>query len=169
MALAGRSNVGKSSLVNAVTGVRSLAKTAKRPGRTQTLNFYALDDSLALVDLPGYGYAQVPERVRARWGPMIETYLMGRDLLRGVILLIDARHGPTDDDMMLWEWLVTLPLARLVVASKWDKLKRSQQARRLKEMENAIKATVVPFSAETKEGKDQVLKFLHALKNQSRP
>src|SRR5690606_24221942 len=117
---------------------RGLARTAKRPGRTQTLNFYAVDDRLALVDLPGYGYAEVPERIRAAWGPMIEGYLNERSQLHAVILLVDARHGPTRDDVSFWEWLAASRLTPLAVATKWDKLKRSEEARRLKEIKAGL-------------------------------
>lgn len=167
VALAGRSNVGKSSMINAVTGVRGLARVGKRPGRTQTLNFYALTDSLCLVDLPGYGYAKAPERVRAAWGPMIERYLTSRDQLHSVILLIDARHGPTRDDLQMWEWLKTTRLDRLVLASKWDKVKKSQRAKRRKEMEEALGAALLPFSATTLEGKDAVIAYLLSLARSS--
>lgn len=170
VALAGRSNVGKSSLINAVTGVQGLARVSKRPGRTQTLNFYALNDELCLVDLPGYGYAEAPRRVRASWGPMIERYLSTREQLRAVVLLVDGRHGPTDDDRQLWEWLETTRLKRLALAAKWDQVKPSQRVRRTKEMEAALGAPLLPFSAVTSEGKDALIAYLLSLtRSKGRP
>lgn len=163
VALAGRSNVGKSSLINAVSGVRGLAHVGKRPGRTQTINFFALTDGLCLVDLPGYGYAEAPERVRAAWGPMIERYLATREQLRSIILLVDSRHGPTPDDLQMWEWLKVSDHERIALAAKWDKVKKSQRPKRKKEMEEALGAPLLPFSASTLEGKDELIRYLLSL------
>lgn len=163
VALAGRSNVGKSSLINALTGIRGLAHVGKRPGRTQTINFFALTDALCLVDLPGYGYAEVPERVRAAWGPMIEGYLSTRVQLRAVILLVDGRHGPTGDDLQMWKWLEHSGRERVALATKWDKVKRSQRLKRKKEMEEALASSVLPFSSITSEGKDALTAYLKRL------
>lgn len=163
VALAGRSNVGKSSLINAIAGTKKLARVSKRPGRTQTLNFYALTDSLCLVDLPGYGYAEVPERVRAAWGPMIEGYLKTREQLKAILLVIDARHGPLEDDLVMWRWIEASGRAGLAVATKWDKVKSSQRAKRIKEMETALAASVLPFSAVTFEGGEALCAYLRSL------
>lgn len=163
VALAGRSNVGKSSLVNALAGDSRLARTSKRPGRTQTLNFYALTGSLCLVDLPGYGFADVPERVRAAWGAMIETYLREREELKAILLLIDSRHGPTGDDLEMWRWIGASGRRGLVVATKWDKVKPGQRVKRKKEMEAAVAAPVIPFSAVTGEGIAALSSFLMSL------
>ena len=147
VALVGRSNVGKSSLINALAGRRNVAKVSGQPGRTQTINFYSTPEGVWLVDLPGYGYAAVPKRVQSRFGPMIETYLEGREQLIAVLLILDARHGPTALDLDMKEWLVHMGLPSVAVATKWDKLKRSEQARRRKEMESALGWQVIPFSA----------------------
>lgn len=152
VALMGRSNVGKSSLINALAKRRDLARTSKTPGRTQTLNFYLCDDRFILVDLPGYGYAAVPEPVRAAWGRMVEEYLAGRPTLRGAFLLIDGRHGPTKDDLELWEWLRWRGLRAFAVATKWDKVKTGQRVRRLKEMEARLGKAILPVSAVSGEG-----------------
>lgn len=163
VALAGRSNVGKSSFVNAITNRKGLAHVSKQPGRTRTLNFIALDDALCLVDLPGYGYAKVSEQVRASWGEAIEAYLTGREQLVAVCLLIDGRHGPTPDDLTMMEWLENSSLGRIVIGTKWDKVARSARHRRLREMQSALGAEVLPFSAQTKEGRDEVIKRLRNL------
>ncbi|HLS89877.1 MAG TPA: ribosome biogenesis GTP-binding protein YihA/YsxC [Limnochordia bacterium] len=162
VALAGRSNVGKSSLINTLTA-KGLARVGKRPGRTQTINFYALSDTLCLVDLPGYGYAEVPERVRAAWGPMIERYLTGREQLRAMILLVDGRHGPTADDLHMLEWLKQWGRDFKIVATKWDKVKKSQRVKRMREMEVATNSTIIPFSAVTSEGKAALISYLLSL------
>lgn len=167
VALAGRSNVGKSSLINAITGVRGLARTAKRPGRTQTINFYALTPELSLVDLPGYGYAEVPERIRASWGPMIENYLMQREQLGAIILLVDSRHGPTKDDLSLWEWMANLPLATFAVASKWDKVKRSGRHSRMNEMERQLGVRPLPVSSVTGDGINELNRLLRNISSES--
>src|SRR5690606_30432191 len=112
---------------------KGLAYVSKQPGRTRTINFIALDDALCLVDLPGYGYAKAPGRVRASWGAMIEGYLAGRKQLVAVLLLIDGRHGPTPDDLAMMEWLNESRLEHVVVATKWDKVKKSARHRRLQE------------------------------------
>lgn len=162
VALAGRSNVGKSSLINALT-VRGLAHVGKRPGRTQTINFFALNEALCLVDLPGYGYAEVPERVRAAWGPMIERYLTSREQLGAIILLLDGRHGPTADDLEMLAWLKRSERDFRIVATKWDKVKKNQRLKRKKEMEEATACEVIPFSAVTSEGKAALIAYLVSL------
>lgn len=146
-ALVGRSNVGKSSLINALAGRRSVARVSRQPGRTQTINFYSTDDGIWLVDLPGYGYAAVPQRVQRGFGPMIETYLKERKQLVGVLHLLDARHAPTELDLVMKDWLLAYALPTIFVATKWDKLKMSEQARRRKEMEQALGGHVIPFSS----------------------
>lgn len=152
VALMGRSNVGKSSLINALARRRDLARTSKTPGRTQTLNFYLCEERFILVDLPGYGYARVPRSVKAKWGRMIEEYLARRETLKGALLLIDARHGPTEDDLELWGWLQQRELPSVIVATKWDKVKSSERARRLAQMEESLGKEILPFSALSGEG-----------------
>lgn len=146
-ALVGRSNVGKSSLINALAGRKSVAKVSGQPGRTQTINFYSTDERIWLVDLPGYGYAKVPHRVQRGFAPMIETYLHERKNLVGVLLVLDARHAPTPLDLAMKEWLLPTGLPTLCIATKWDKLKSSEQARRKKEIETGMGWHVIPFSA----------------------
>lgn len=163
VALMGRSNVGKSSLINALANRRELARTSKTPGRTQTLNFYLCDGRFVLVDLPGYGYARAPEALRAAWGRMVEEYLEKREALRGALLLVDGRHGPTGDDMELWEWLRRRDIATAAVATKWDKVKPSQRQRRLAEMEERLGEAVVPFSALSGEGVGRTIGLLFEL------
>lgn len=155
-ALVGRSNVGKSSLINALAGRRNVALVSSRPGRTQTVNFYSTDEGIWLVDLPGYGYADVPERVKRAFAPMIETYLNGRKQLAGIIHILDARHAPTPLDLTMQQWILARGLPVLAVATKWDKLKASEQARRRKEIEEAMGWHVVPFSATRGIGVDEV-------------
>lgn len=146
-ALVGRSNVGKSSLINALAGREAVARVSRRPGRTQTINFYSSDSGLWLVDLPGYGYAAIPEKVRRGFAPMIETYLQQRRNLVGIVHVIDARHGPTDLDLTMRDWLLAHGMPTLYVATKWDKLKMSEQAKRKKEMEQKLGGFVLPFSS----------------------
>ncbi len=147
IALVGRSNVGKSSLINALAGKRNVAKVSKTPGRTQTLNFYRTDEGVWLVDLPGYGYAAVPGRVKSSFAPMVESYLEERNNLIGVIHVLDARHAPTSLDMQMRAYLLAHALPTIALATKWDKLKQSQRDRRKKEMEEALNIAVFPFSS----------------------
>lgn len=162
IALVGRSNVGKSSLINTLSGRRGEAKVSKTPGRTQTLNFYEGSEGVWLVDLPGYGYAEVPGRVRRTFGPMIETYLARRPNLAGVLHLLDARHGPTSLDMVMREYIIAHAIPSVAVATKWDKLKRSVWERRKKEIEGALGAAVIPFSSLSGMGRDEVRRVIAA-------
>jgi len=153
VAFLGRSNVGKSSLLNSLTGKRGLAFTSARPGCTQVINFYRVDGNLHLVDLPGYGFARVPESVRIRWKDLIESYLSGRRTLELGILLLDARRGWMDPDLELREWLEFQGVPYIVVATKIDKLNRSEEMRGLAAIrKKAPEAPLVPFSALTGRG-----------------
>ncbi len=160
IALVGRSNVGKSSLTNTLINRRSFARTSSQPGKTQTLNFYNIEDQLYFVDVPGYGYAKVSRSEREKWGQMIETYLSSRDQLKGVITLVDGRHAPSDDDVQMHEWLKYYEIPTLVVATKMDKIAKG----RWNKQESLIKKTLdlsgedklIMFSSLTKAGKDQV-------------
>jgi GTP-binding protein len=170
IALLGRSNVGKSSLLNNVAGQKSLARTSNTPGRTQSLNFYKSGETLYLVDLPGYGYAKVPERVRQEWRKLIEKYLETRESLVGGILILDIRRDPTDLDRVMHDWLVTRKLPHLVVATKMDKLSRSQAARSLSTIRkefNLMPDGLIGFSAKTGDGRDRVSVWIEEQKRTS--
>lgn len=164
VALVGRSNVGKSSLTNVLINRRNFAHTSSQPGKTQTLNFYAVEDQLYFVDVPGYGYAKVSKKERERFGQMIEQYLTQRDQLRGAILLVDGRHAPTADDVSMYQWLQYYHIPSLVVATKIDKVKGNTWNRQ----ESLIKKTLglaagdqlVLFSAVNKTGKDAVWQWI---------
>ncbi|MFW7432029.1 ribosome biogenesis GTP-binding protein YihA/YsxC [Vagococcus carniphilus] len=158
IALAGRSNVGKSSFINTLINRKSLARTSGKPGKTQTLNFYLIEEALHFVDVPGYGYAKVSKTERAKWGQMIETYLTQREQLKAVVSLVDMRHDPTEDDIQMYEFLKYYQIPVIVVATKSDKIKRGQWNKH----ESAIKKKLnfdpaddfIIFSSETKEGKE---------------
>lgn len=164
IAFVGRSNVGKSSLTNVLINRRNFAHTSSQPGKTQTLNFYHIEDQLYFVDVPGYGYAKVSKKQRADFGRMIESYLTQRPQLKGVIMLVDGRHAPTDDDIQMYQWLAYYQLPVLVVATKMDKVKGSRFTQTTKLFQNSLnldKATpLVLFSAKTKRGKDQVWQWI---------
>jgi GTP-binding protein len=164
VALAGRSNVGKSSLLNRLLNRKGLARTSKTPGRTQLLNFFLVNDGFFLVDLPGYGYARAPESERKRWGLMIEAYLGGSDNLRGLLLLVDSRHPPSELDKQMYGWLVAHGLTAAVVATKDDKLSRSQLARSLatirKDLSLPKEISLIPFSSETGQGREELLDLI---------
>lgn len=164
IALVGRSNVGKSSLTNVLINRRNFAHTSSQPGKTQTLNFYDVEDRLYFVDVPGYGYAKVSKKERERFGQMIEQYLTQREQLRGVIQLVDARHVPTADDVSMYEWLDFYHIPTLVVATKCDKVKSNvwnrQESQIRKRLGMAPEAPLILFSATTKHGKDQVWQWI---------
>jgi GTP-binding protein len=170
LAFAGRSNVGKSSLINALLNRKNLARTSSEPGKTRTVNYYKVrcgSDAMQeevffyLVDLPGYGYARTSAQERAKWGPMIEKYLRMSKTLKCVVLLVDIRHDPTADDRQMYDWIVSAGLTPVVVATKADKLKRSQLAKQVKNIRTVLNAekdiTILPFSAETKQGREELL------------
>jgi GTP-binding protein len=157
IAFAGRSNVGKSSLINRLVHRRGLAKTSSTPGKTRLLNFFAIDATLSVVDLAGYGFGKVSEGVRKSWGSMVETYLKKRKELRLVVLLVDARLGPTDLDLQLIGWLHGYHIPFLTVATKIDKVSRSRRLSQINRIRDGLKeygTRVIPFSATTGEGKD---------------
>ncbi|MGM0501787.1 MAG: ribosome biogenesis GTP-binding protein YihA/YsxC [Bacillota bacterium] len=165
IALAGRSNVGKSSLINNLVNHKKLARTSSRPGKTQTINFYQIDNKFYFVDLPGYGFAKVPQDVKDEWGEMIETYLFNRKNLESVILLVDARHKPTKDDQMMYDWLLEMGMPTLIVATKADKVKRSKRKKQEKLIKETLNITDFTdftfFSAKTGAGKKTVFKFIY--------
>ena len=164
IALVGRSNVGKSSLINCLTNRKNLARTSSTPGKTATINFYSIGDRYRLVDLPGYGYAKRSKEERESWGRMIEGYLAKRKNLVRVIQLVDARHKPTADDKMMLDWINNYGYEPLLVATKLDKLKKSQVEKNLTEIYNELElgddAVLIPFSAETREGRENVLELI---------
>lgn len=164
IAFAGKSNVGKSSLINALMNRKALARTSATPGKTQTINFYNINDIMYLVDLPGYGYAKVSEREKEQWGKLIERYLHTSKQLRAVFLLIDIRHEPSANDRMMYEWIVAQGYHPIIIATKLDKLKRSQVQKHVKMVKEGLKllpgTTVIPFSAETKQGREEIWELI---------
>ena len=160
VAFAGKSNVGKSSMINALLNRKSLARTSAQPGKTQTINFYNINDAMYLVDLPGYGYAKASEEVKAKWGKMIENYLHTSKQLKAVFLLIDIRHDPSANDRMMYEWMVYQGFAPIIIATKLDKIKRSQIQKNVKAIREGLKVkpgtVIIPFSSETKQGRDEL-------------
>ena len=160
IAFAGKSNVGKSSLINALMNRKSLARTSAQPGKTQTINFYNINQEFYLVDLPGYGYAKVSEQEKQKWGRMIERYLHGSKQLRAVFLLIDIRHDPSANDKMMYDWIVSQGYQPIIIATKLDKIKRSQKDKQVKAVRQGLGlsqgTTVIPFSSVTKQGRDEL-------------
>ncbi len=166
IAFAGKSNVGKSSLINALMNRKALARTSATPGKTQTINFYNINDMMYLVDLPGYGYARVSEREKEQWGKLIERYLHTSKQLRAVFLLIDIRHEPSANDKQMYEWIVAQGYEPIIIATKLDKLKRSQVPKHVKMIKEGLRllpgTTVIPFSAETKQGRDEIWELVES-------
>ena len=160
VAFAGKSNVGKSSLINALINRKSLARTSSQPGKTQTINFYNVEEKLYFVDLPGYGYAKVSQELKEKWGKMVERYLKRSKQLCQIFLLIDIRHAPSENDKTMYEWIVYQGFQPVIIATKLDKLKRSQVAKQVQLLRTGLglpKETVlIPFSAETKQGKEEI-------------
>lgn len=164
VAFAGKSNVGKSSLINALMNRKSLARTSSQPGKTQTINFYNINDELYFVDLPGYGYANASVAVKAKWGKMIERYLHTSGALQAVFLLIDIRHEPGQNDKDMVKWIVESGYEPIIIATKLDKIKRSQLNKQVelirKSLHLAPSTVVIPFSAQTKQGRDEIYALL---------
>ena len=164
VAFAGRSNVGKSSLINALMNRKSYARTSQQPGKTQTINYYNINHDLYFVDLPGYGYAQVSVEIRAKWGKMVERYLHTSKQLRLVFLLIDIRHEPSENDCIMYDWIVKNGYEPVIIATKLDKIKRSQIQKNLKIIRQKIqpveRTIIIPFSAQTKQGKEEILQLI---------
>lgn len=164
VAFAGKSNVGKSSLINGLMNRKSLARTSAQPGKTQTINFYNINDTIYFVDLPGYGYAKASEEVKAKWGKMIENYLHRSKQLRSVFLLIDIRHEPSENDRIMYNWISGQGYQPIIIATKLDKINRSQIQKQVKLIRTALKAgqdvLIIPFSATTKQGRDEIYEIL---------
>lgn len=163
-AFAGRSNVGKSSLINALMGRKSYARTSGQPGKTRTINFYNINEELYFVDLPGYGYAKVSKETTGQWGKMIEGYLESSKVLRIMFLLVDIRHKPNDNDRQMYGWCISYGFNPIVIATKSDKIKRSQlgkQIRQIKDALNVVEGTpVIPFSAVNKSGREEIWEYI---------
>ena len=167
VAFAGKSNVGKSSMINALLNRKSLARTSAQPGKTQTINFYNVNDAMYLVDLPGYGYAKTSASEKEKWGKMIENYLHTSKKLQAVFLLIDIRHDPSANDKMMYDWIVHNGYQPIIIATKVDKLKRSQVQKHVKALKQGLEllagTQVIPFSAETKQGREEIWKIMDEL------
>ena len=167
IAFAGKSNVGKSSLINGLLNRKSLARTSSQPGKTQTINFYNINDALYFVDLPGYGYAKVSKDVQEKWGVMIENFLQTSKQLKAVFLLIDIRHEPSANDKNMYEWVVYNGYDPIIIATKLDKIKRSQIQKQLKLIRQGLNVKpgtiILPFSAQTKQGRDEIWSTIEAL------
>ena len=159
-AFSGKSNVGKSSLINALMNRKSLARTSGQPGKTQTINYYKVNASFYYVDLPGYGYAKVSKEIKAKWGKMIEKYLKTSKMLKKVFLLVDIRHDPGENDITMFEWVKANGFEPVVIATKEDKVGRNQVQRQVANIRKVLKAGAdiknIPFSAETKQGRDEI-------------
>ena len=164
---AGKSNVGKSSLINALMNRKSLARTSGKPGKTQTINYYKVNDEIYFVDLPGYGYANANLATREKWGKMIERYLHTSKQIKCIFLLIDIRHEPGKNDKQMYDWIVYNGYSPVIIATKLDKLKRSQIAKCIKTVREGLglqkEVVLIPFSSETKQGKKEVYEFIENL------
>ena len=160
IAFAGKSNVGKSSLINALMNRKSYARISATPGKTQTINYYSINDEMYLVDLRGYGYAKVSEHEKIKWGQLIERYLHSSAQLKAVFLLIDIRHAPSENDRIMYQWIVEQGFHPIIIATKLDKIKRSQVQKQMKVLREGLKlipaTTIIPFSSQTKQGRDEI-------------
>ena len=167
VAFAGKSNVGKSSLINGLMNRKSYARTSQQPGKTQTINFYNINQEIYFVDLPGYGYAKVSEAIKAKWGTMIERYLHHSKQLKIIFLLIDIRHEPGANDKQMYQWILSQGFTPVIIATKLDKINRSQRDKHIKMLKNGLqvvpKTLVIPFSAQTKQGKEEIYALLDSL------
>lgn len=172
VAFAGKSNVGKSSLINALMNRKSLARTSAQPGKTQTINYYNINNELYFVDLPGYGYAKANENVKAQWGKMIEDYLHRSKKLQLVFLLVDIRHAPSENDRIMYNWICKMGYSPVIIATKLDKINRSQIQKQLKLIRTGLNAeqdtVMIPFSAITKQGREEIYDLLDQLLEQDR-
>ncbi len=168
-AFAGKSNVGKSSLINSLINRKSLARTSAQPGKTQTINFYNVEEQLYFVDLPGYGYAKVSQETKEKWGKMIERYLKKSKQLKLVFLLIDIRHEPSANDKNMYEWIEYNGFEPVIIATKLDKINRSQVPKHIKMLRTGLglkKETIlIPFSSETKQGKEEIWEIIESYLN----
>lgn len=170
IAFSGKSNVGKSSLINGLLNRKSLARTSSSPGKTQTINFYNVNKSHYFVDLPGYGYAKASLAVKEKWGKMIENYLNKSKQLKAIFLLIDIRHDPSSNDKSMYDWIVHNGYHPVIIATKLDKIKRSQVTKHINSIKNGLQllpgTKVFPFSAETKQGRDEIWDYIEGVLTQ---
>lgn len=164
IAFAGKSNVGKSSLINGLLNRKSLARTSSSPGKTQTINFYNINKNLYFVDLPGYGYAKVSQEIRNKWGKMIERYLHTSKQLKTVFLLVDIRHVPGENDVTMYDWIVSNGYEPVIIATKLDKIKRSQKDKNVKLIKEKLQVKpgtkIIPFSSVSKQGKEEIWELI---------
>lgn len=160
IAFAGKSNVGKSSLINGLMNRKSYARTSQQPGKTQTINFYNINEELYFVDLPGYGYAKVSEELKAKWGKLIEKYLKSSKQLKLIFLLIDIRHEPSANDKSMYDWIVFNGFEPVIIATKFDKINRSQKDKHIKMIRTGLNTRpgtkILPYSALTKQGREEI-------------
>ena len=167
IAFAGKSNVGKSSLINGLMNRKNYARTSAQPGKTQTINFYNINNELYFVDLPGYGYANASVEVKAKWGKMIERYLHNSKQLKAVFLLIDIRHEPSANDVQMYQWIVEQGFMPVIIATKLDKIKRSQVAKQIKLIKTTLsmepESTILPYSALSKQGREEIYEYIESL------
>lgn len=167
LVFAGKSNVGKSSLINALMNRKSLARTSSQPGKTQTINYYKVNDEIYFVDLPGYGYANANIETKAKWGKMIEKYLHTSKQIKCIFLLIDIRHEPGKNDKQMYDWILYNGYQPVIIATKLDKLKRSQVAKCVKIVRDGLElpkeGVLIPFSSQTKHGKEEIYDFIENL------
>jgi len=170
IAFAGKSNVGKSSLINALMNRKSLARTSSSPGKTQTINFYNINDALYFVDLPGYGYAKVSQQEKEKWGKMVERYLHQSKVLVAVFLLVDIRHDPSANDKVMYDWILANGFHPIVIATKADKINRSQLQKQVRAVRQGLcvdqDTIVIPFSAQTKQGRDEIYELIDSMVGQ---
>ncbi|MBO5032215.1 MAG: YihA family ribosome biogenesis GTP-binding protein [Lachnospiraceae bacterium] len=171
IAFAGKSNVGKSSLINALMNRKSLARTSAQPGKTQTINFYNINNELYFVDLPGYGYAKVSLQEKEKWGKMVEKYLRQSKVLKAVFLLIDIRHDPSANDRQMYEWILSNGFHPIIIATKADKINRSQLQKQIKAIRQGLEVekdtVIIPFSAQTKQGRDEIYELIDSMMEQT--
>lgn len=167
IAFAGKSNVGKSSLINALMNRKNYARISAEPGKTQTINFYNINNAFYMVDLPGYGYARANIEVKAKWGKMIERYLHQSEKLRAVFLLIDIRHDPSENDKLMYDWIKSQGYQPIIIATKLDKINRSQIQKHVKMVKDGLKMEkedlIIPFSSQTKQGRDEIYQIIDDL------
>lgn len=167
VAFAGKSNVGKSSLINSLMNRKSLARTSAQPGKTQTINYYNVNGQIFLVDLPGYGYTKVSKAVKEKWGKLVERYLYSSHALQAVFLLVDIRHAPSENDKMMYQWIVANGYNPIIIATKSDKLKRSQLPKHVKEIRTGLQlpeeTQLIPFSATSKQGREEIWKIMEEI------